>query len=69
MRRLALCLSLLALCAACAGDPAGTSPVGGVASYDALKQARDACVARGGELVQRPQTSGQRMADYGCKRK
>ena len=67
MKTLAI-LSLLAL-AACAGPAGGPSPLGGVASYDALKHARDACVAKGGELVQQPQSSGKRMADYGCKRK
>ena len=56
---------LLALgCAACMGGPAG-----GVASYDALKTARDQCVAGGGELVLREQGNPQVITHYTCKRK
>ena len=68
MKMILATLGLMAL-AACAGPAGGPSPLGGVASYDALKHARDACVAKGGELVQQPQSSGKRLADYGCKRK
>ena len=42
---------------------------GGVATYDALKAARDACVARGGELVLTPEGNAKRMSAYSCKRK
>jgi hypothetical protein len=66
--RILAAFSVLAL-AACAGPAGGPSPTGGVASYDALKHARDACVAKGGELIQRPETSGKRMSDFSCKRK
>ncbi len=67
--RLALSIALLTLCGACTGPAGGPSPLGGVASYDALKNARDACAAKGGELVQQTQSSGKRLSDYGCKRK
>jgi hypothetical protein len=69
MRRIAVSIAALALCAGCASAPGGYAPVGGVASYDALKAARDACVSKGGELVQQAQTSGQSLDDYACKRK
>jgi len=67
--RMALILTAMLGLASCAGGPVQGSPVGGVASYDALKVARDACLARNGELVMLPETSGKRMADYTCKRK
>jgi hypothetical protein len=67
--RLPAAISLLALCGACAGPAGGPSPVGGVASYDALKHAQDACAAKGGQLVQQTQSSGKRMSDFACKRK
>jgi len=54
---------------ACASPAGGPSIAGGVASYDALRSAREACVAKGGELVRNEQSSGKRMSDYACKRK
>ena len=55
---------------ACAGTSVESGSMeGGVASYDALKQARDACVKQGGEIVQRELSTGKRLADYTCKRK
>lgn len=54
---------------ACAGPAGGADPLGGVASYDALKNAREACVANGGELVRNDLNSGKRMSDFACKRK
>lgn len=57
--------AMLALaCAGCAGGPSG-----GVASYDALKAARERCVANGGELVLRDQGNPQVISQYTCKRK
>ena len=68
--RLVLILSAALSLGACAtGSVERDSPVGGVASYDALKHARDACVKRGGEIAQRPQSSGKRLADFMCKGK
>lgn len=60
---------LLISLSACASSPGGPDPLGGVASYDALKNARMACVAKGGELVRSDESSGKRMSDYVCKRK
>ena len=60
---------LLISLSACAGPTGGPDPLGGVASYDALKSAREACLAKGGELVRSPEGSGKRMTDYACKRK
>ena len=60
---------LLVSLSACASTGAGPATVGGVASYDALKNAREACLAKGGDLVRSEQSSGQRMSDYVCKRK
>ena len=55
--------------AACASGPGVAMRTGGVATYDALKAARDACVARGGELKLDPLGDAQRMSSYSCKRK
>jgi hypothetical protein len=68
MRTLMAAMLLISL-SACASTGAGPATVGGVASYDALKNAREACVAKGGELVRNEHGSGQRMSDYACKRK
>lgn len=61
--------TLLLSLGACASSPGGPAMAGGVASYDALKSARAACVAKGGELVRSEEGSGKRMTDYACKRK
>jgi hypothetical protein len=55
--------------AACATSDVGPQVSGGVASYDALKNARAACLAKGAELVRNEQGSGKRLSDYACKRK
>lgn len=68
MRTLMASLLLISL-TACASSAGGFDPVGGVASYDALKSARAACVAKGGELVRNEESSGKRITDYACKRK
>ena len=60
---------LLISLSACAGSTDGPDRLGGVASYDALKNARAACVAQGGELVRDDLNSGKRMSDFACKRK
>ena len=46
--RIVLALGLALGLAACAG---GASPDGGVANYDALRQAHEKCAARGGTLA------------------
>ena len=45
-----------------------TTTVGDVASYDAMRQATQACNASGGQLERRPQASGNRASDYVCRR-
>jgi hypothetical protein len=67
MRSLAI-VAVLSL-AACASGPGVSMGAGGVATYDALKAARDVCVARGGELKLDPLGNSQRMTSYSCKRK
>ncbi len=64
--RILLVISSLMLCAACAG---GVTPDGGVASYDALKKARDACLAKGGDLQLAKEGDPQSITAYVCKRK
>ena len=61
-----LVISSLMLCAACAS---GVTPDGGVASYDALKAARDACLAKGGDLRLAKEGDPQSISAYVCKRK
>ncbi|ODT60835.1 MAG: hypothetical protein ABS77_09430 [Phenylobacterium sp. SCN 69-14] len=64
-----MAMSLVLTLGACASAAGGPSIAGGVASYDALKSAREACLAKGGELVRSEEGSGKRMNDYACKRK
>ncbi|MBS0364102.1 MAG: hypothetical protein JSR98_22235 [Proteobacteria bacterium] len=52
--------------ALCACETPGNN-VAGTADYDGLKQARDACVARGGELVLKDQGDPEYLQDYVCK--
>ena len=59
-----LILPVLLLVAACVGGPSGD-----VATYDALRVARDACTAKGETLVLRDSGNEQRMSAYECKRK
>ena len=60
---------LLLLCTACAGTPGGVSPLGGAATYDALKQATDACTEQGGTLKLDPNSPAERLTSYSCKPK
>ena len=64
--RILLVISSLMLCAACAS---GVTPDGGVASYDALKKARDGCLAKGGDLQLAKEGDPQSITAYVCKRK
>ena len=68
MKILMSSLFLISLCG-CSAGAGGPDTLGGVASYDALKSAREACVAKGGELVRDDLNSGKRMSDFACKRK
>jgi hypothetical protein len=70
MRRIAGLLTFLAL-AGCTSDidvARPTDTVGDIASYDAIRQATQACNAGGGQLERRSQASGERASDYVCRR-
>ena len=70
MRRLAALIAFAAL-AGCTSDidvARPTSGVGDIASYDAMRQATQACTASGGQLERRSQTSGESVSDYVCRR-
>ena len=58
---------ILAL-AAVAGCSTGSSESlgSGIASYDALRQANDACIARGGSVRPRRDGIPGELADYSC---
>jgi len=62
MRRAATLLLVLGL-AGCAS----ASPEGGVATYDALKQAQDNCAAKGKTLTLKSGGNTQWLEDYACK--
>lgn len=64
--KILIAISCLMLCAACAS---GVTPEGGIASYDALKTARDACLAKGGDLRLAKEGDPQSITAYVCKRK
>jgi hypothetical protein len=61
-----LAILLLALGA---GACATGGPEGGVASYDALRQAQQDCAARGGTMRLKPQGDPQSIQAYACERK
>ena len=42
---------------------------GGVADYDALRKAQQACAAQGGTFALKPGGDAQYIQDYDCKRK
>jgi hypothetical protein len=55
-------LLTLGLCACAVGGPDG-----GVASYDALKAAQQACAAQGGRLTLKDQGDARHIEAYACK--
>jgi len=59
-----LILPAFLLLGACVGGPRGD-----IASYDALRVARDACAAKGEALVLRDSGNEQRMSAYECKKR
>ena len=62
---LVICLSAAGLMAsACASTPNGD-----VATYDALRLAREQCRSQGKDLVLRPDGNERRMSGYECKGK
>ncbi len=71
MKMTTLLVLALAL-AACGTDPDPVSPtstVGDVASYDALRQASQACTASGGQLELRSRGNATNVSDYTCRRR
>lgn len=66
MRTLGAILGLGLLVSACVSGP---SPMDDVANYDALRSARAACAAKGGELRLRDQGDPERISSFACKRK
>ena len=64
MKALALLIGLASL-SACATPEAN----GDVATYDTLKVARAACLAKGRELVLNKEGDEQRISAYTCQRK
>jgi hypothetical protein len=63
--KLAAALILALGLAACEG---GAGPDGGVANYDALRTAHQACAAQGGKLVLKDEGNARDISAYACKR-
>ena len=63
-RAVALIAIALGACA-CASE---TTPQGGIANYDALRQASDACTAKGGTMRLKSGGAAEYIGDYTCKR-
>ena len=59
---MALCVVGLGACASGSSEPLGN----GIASYDALRQANNACIARGGQIKPRQGGDPAQLADYSC---
>ena len=59
-------LAILALLALTACET--SSNEGGVADYDALRQASQQCAAQGGHLVLQPGGDNQYIQDYACEK-
>ena len=66
MRALVL-ISALALTACASG--AGFGKSGGIATYDDLKAAQEACAAKGGTLKLQKNGDVQYLDDYACEKK
>lgn len=56
-------VAALALSACAEGGPQG-----GVANYDALKKATEACKAKGGSLILQRDAAPEDLANYDCKK-
>ena len=61
-------ISLALGLAACAGG-IDTMRDGGVATYDSIKAATEACAAKGGQLRLKRNGDAQYLDDYACERK
>ena len=66
MRTALVILAALALSACVSGVGAGNS--GGLATYDDLKAAQQACAAKGGKLVLKRNGDANYLPDYGCEK-
>ena len=66
MRALVIMMALSL--AACTGG-AGFGTAGGVATYDDLKKAQEACTAKGGSLKLQKNGDPQFLDDYACEKK
>jgi len=62
--RTAVAMMLVLGLAACA-----TEREGGIANYDALKQAQEKCAAQGGKLTLKDGGNSEWLQDYSCKGK
>ncbi len=67
MRTGLVILAMLAL-GGCAGG-AGFGRSGGIATYDDLKAAQEACAAKGGTLKLQKNGDVQYLDDYACEKK
>ena len=61
-------LGMSLVLAACAGG-IDTMRDGGIATYDAIKAATEACAAKGGQLRLKRNGDPQYLDDYACERK
>jgi hypothetical protein len=59
-------MSLLAIAVAGCSTASSESLGAGIASYDALRKANDACTARGGTVQPRKDGTPGELADYSC---
>ena len=66
MRPTVLILAALALSACMSG--VGTGNNAGLATYDDLKNAQQACAAKGGKLQLKKNGDASYLGDYGCEK-
>ena len=66
MRAVLVILAALSLSACASG--AGFGKSGGIATYDDLKAAQQACAAKGGKLVLKHNGDASYLGDYGCEK-
>ena len=68
MKLTALILMTLALSACADMGGVGSGNNAGVATYDDLKLATQACAAKGGKLVLKHNGDASYLGDYGCEK-
>jgi len=70
MRRIALIVGAgLALAGCGTTEGVGAGHNGGIATYDDLKAAQQACAAKGGTMKLKHNGDPQYLEDYGCEKK